>query len=258
MIRKFNQNGFVILQSINFKHIKNDLRKNIRITLEEILRKKKIKIRKVKSFDKFLTEIYKKDVSKNHKIFKSLYEIAPSLPSIFGLSTSKTFIKIAKQLGLKIPVVGTGSTLRIDRPNDINRITSIHQDQWYSFLSNNAITIWFNLSKIKNEDGPIKIYKKSHKYGIFKFKNINMGTYKASLKKRDKFEIEKIFLKENQILIFNQKLLHESSKNNSKNKPRLSAQIRFNDLKNLSDLTSSFKFVSSEFVQKKQNQNLLR
>ena len=85
-----------------------------------------------------------------------------------------------------------------------------------------------------------------------------MGTYKASLKKKDKFEIEKIFLKENQILIFNQKLLHESSKNKSKDKPRLSAQIRFNDLKNLSDLTSSFKFVSSEFVQKKQNQNLLR
>ena len=25
MIRKFNQNGFVILQSVNFKHIKNDI-----------------------------------------------------------------------------------------------------------------------------------------------------------------------------------------------------------------------------------------
>ena len=64
MIRKFNQNGFVILQSVNFKHIKNDIKKNIRITLEEILRKKKIKIKKVKSFDKFLTEIYKKDINR--------------------------------------------------------------------------------------------------------------------------------------------------------------------------------------------------
>ena len=49
MISKFNQEGFVILESINFKHIKNDIKRNIRITLEEILRKKKkLKLKKLK------------------------------------------------------------------------------------------------------------------------------------------------------------------------------------------------------------------
>lgn len=254
MKKILEENGYIVLESSFFKKLKKNLKDNIKFALNEILIRKRIKIVQNKNFDKFLEQVYKLEKRKKIEIFKSLYEVAPSLPNIFKLSSDYNFIKIAKKTGIKIPVIGTGCTLRIDRPKDYRRLTSVHQDQWYSFLSLNAITIWFNLSSIKKKDGPLKVYEKSHKYGLLKFKDINMGTFKASIKKTLKLNIKEIILKENQVLVFNQHLLHESGLNKSLNKPRISLQIRFNDFKNISNLTSSFKFTSSNYVIKKQLQ----
>lgn len=254
MKKILEENGYIISESPFFRKIKKDLKNDIRSVLNEILIRKRIKIIQNKDFDKFLEQVYQIEKKRKIEIFKPLYEVAPSLPSIFKLSSNVNFIKIAKKTGIKFPVIGTGCTVRIDRPKDFKRITSVHQDQWYSFLSLNAITIWFNLSSIKKKDGPLKIYEKSHKYGLLKFKDINMGTFKASIKKIPKLSIKEIILKENQVLIFNQHLLHESGLNKSLNKPRISLQIRFNDFKNISNLTSSFKFTSSAHVIKKQLQ----
>jgi hypothetical protein len=242
-------NGFTIIEDKYFIKLKSKLEKNIIDILKEILtNKKNYNIKKYKSFNDLMRYSYK--IDKRTNILGNLYDLCPANPLISSLQNDNFFLKIANSFNLKKPLLGTMNTVRFDRPRDENRNTAIHQDQWYSFLSNNAITIWFNLGKMESSLGPLKIYPKTHKKKIFNFSDINQGTFDLKNKKILTKEIE-LILKKNQILVFNQHLLHKSG-NNISDQPRVSLQIRYNDLCNISEYKSSFRCISSDYVLKKQ------
>lgn len=248
--KKFlKKNGYVIIKSKSFSKIKSSIKKKLISKVNLLLKKLKLKNINNNNFDRIMIDIYKIDQRKKVGLLKSLYEIFPSEPIFYSLATFKGFLNISKNLGIKYPLIGTGPQIRFDRPNDKKFITLKHQDFWYSFLSNNAITIWFNLTEINDKDGPLIIYLHSHKKGLIKFANKNRATFE--IKKNMHLKEKKIFLKSDEILVFNQFLLHKSGVNTS-NKPRISIQLRYNDLFSLKNFTSSFKFSSSEFVLGKQ------
>ena len=81
--------------------------------------------------------------------------------------------------------------------------------------------------------------------GSLNFDNTNKATFE--IKKDINSEEDRIFLKKDEILVFSHFLLHKSGINSS-DKPRVTIQLRFNDLYSLKKITSSFKFTNSEFV----------
>ena len=158
------------------------------------------KTKKILNFDDAIEYMYSLDKKYNKNLISKLYDIAPDLYEIHAVTTLKTIIQKVKNLGIKYPTVGTNIALRLDRPNDKKLNTSTHQDIWYSMISDNSLTIWFNISKIKKIDGPLKICKTFKKNKIYKFFDDKQGTFTAKIKKNLKFE--EIYLKEDQALIF--------------------------------------------------------
>jgi hypothetical protein len=247
--KKLKKNGYVIIKAKAMPKIKNSVKMKLINKVSLLLKKLKLKKIENKNFDEIMMDIYKIDQRKKVNILKSLYEIFPSEPIFYSLATCKDFLNISKNLGVKYPLIGTGTQIRFDRPNDKKFKTLKHQDFWYSFLSHNAITIWFNLTEVSDKDGALIIYVNSHKKGYLNFINKKKATFeiKNYLQSKEK----KIFLKKDEILVFSQFLVHKSGINSS-NKPRVSIQLRYNDLFSLKNFTSSFKFSSSEFVLEKQ------
>lgn len=240
----FETNGYKIIKSKQILLIKKKIKEQIVNIVCHLLKRQKIPYSKFKEFDEMLSFCFELEKKKKATILKSLYEIFSSIPIFYEISNLNFFLHTCKKLKIKYPVHGTGPTLRIDRPLDKKFITNKHQDYFFSFLSPNAITFWFNLTSVKKEDGPLIIYNKSHKYGVMKNYSKN---FMSKFKKRE------IILKENEVLVFNQFLIHQSGVNISK-KPRLSIGLRYNDLYTLNSLSSSFKYSLSDYVIKKQTE----
>ena len=88
----------------------------------------------------------------------------------------------------------------------------------------------------------VTIYENSHNEGTLNFLNKRKATFE--IKKNSYLKGKKIFLKKDEVLVFNQFLVHKSGFNSS-NKPRVSIQLRFNDLFSLEKITSSFNMVNN-------------
>lgn len=245
--------GYIIVSSKEIRMIKKKLRTSITRASNHILKLNNKRSKRFSNFDKIIEHMYNIDKKQKTNLISKLYDIAPDLHEVHGITSSKTFVKIIKKFGIKYPSIGTNITLRLDRPNDKKLSTSLHQDIWYSMISDNSLTIWFNLSKVNEIDGPLEICKTFNKK-IYKFTDNKMGTFTA--KANSKYKFNQIYLKENEILVFSQYLLHKSG-NNLSNKPRASIQIRYNDFYNNKKFNKSYKSVLSSHVLNNQKKYLI-
>lgn len=248
------KNGYIIISSEKIPVIKKKLRSSIIKASNQIIKLNTKNKKKFHKFDDITEYMYQLDKNKNLNLISKLYDIAPDLYEIHEVTTNKFLINIIKKLGIKYPTVGTNVTLRLDRPNNKKHNTSLHQDIWYSMICSNSLTVWFNLSKINEIDGPLEVCKTFNKK-IYKFIDNKMGTFTANIKK--KFEFNQIYLEENQILIFSQYLLHKSGQNFSR-KPRASIQIRYNDLYRNNKFNKSYKSELTPHVLNSQKKYLLK
>ena len=243
-INFFKKYGYLIVTNKNILKLKKNIYFDLKIIVNKILSLNNIDNFKGNSFDNLIKYAFKFD--KKYSIFSSCYDLLPGVLSVNKLANEKIFIDISKKLGLANPIIGSLPQIRIDRPNDKKRKTQLHQDIWYSFLSNNSLTFWFSIGKLNKKTGPLIIYPESHKLGIQKFKDNKKGTFSADIDIK-RFNSYEALLKDDQLIVFNQYLLHESGNNISK-LPRISAQIRFNDITTLNQPFSSFRSITSNFV----------
>ena len=93
----------------------------------------------------------------------------------------------------------------------------------------------------------MKITEEFKNKKILKFKKGNQQTFSANKNFTKSTSFKEVKLKKDEILIFNQLLPHLSGKNISAY-PRISIQLRYNDLNNSQFLKSSFKCVSTDHV----------
>ena len=245
MNNSLSKNGYIIISSKKISNLKKKIRSCILKACMQIIKLNIKKPKKILNFDDAITYMYEQDKKFNKNLISKLYDIAPDLYEIHEVTTNKTLISIVKRLGIEYPTVGTNITLRLDRPNDKKLKTTLHQDIWYSMISDNSLTIWFNVSKLSKIDGPLQVCKTFKKNKIYNFLDNNLGTFTAKL--NEEFNFDEIHLNENQILIFSQYLLHKSG-NNFSNKPRASIQIRYNDFFKNDNFNKSYKSTLSNHV----------
>lgn len=203
-----------------------------------------------------LSAIHK--LEKDNEITKVCYEVFPSIPAIVGLMNHPAIQEILKLSGISMPQVGGLPGVRLDRPNEDFRLTPWHQDIWYSMLSMNSIVLWFPLLDLEDEMGLLHVIRGSHQLGIVPFKKNELSPEPyTAIEDFDSngHQYETVSIKKNQILVFNQCLLHKSGKNRS-SKIRITLQLRFNDMKTSEVLTTSFTDKSSAYTEMLQNLHL--
>lgn len=201
-----------------------------------------------------ISEIHKLEVE-NH-ITRALYQVLPSVPYILGICGDSLPLKIASLSGLQWPTAGTCPLVRLDRPNHDHYLTPAHQDYWFSLLSENSIVIWKSLDEIDHSMGLLSVIPGSHRNGVEPFKIYEGGhePFEPIRHISDSDWVD-VNLANDEILVFDQKLLHKSGINRS-DKVRVSLQLRLNDLRTARDMTSTFTATHSPFVKNEQNKLL--
>ncbi|MCP2680205.1 hypothetical protein NHF45_11765 [Maricaulaceae bacterium NA33B04] len=82
---------------------------------------------------------------------RACYEVFPTLPEVIALINAPVFLDAVKAAGLERPVAGTNPLVRLDRPGDVRFTTPLHQDYWYSLLSDRAVVIWMALGPLDDD-----------------------------------------------------------------------------------------------------------
>ena len=194
--------------------------------------------------------------SKGNEISAMLYRLFASIPEIIGLLDNSFLLKLSKEVGISMPCPSTLPITRIDRPSDILHKVPAHQDFWYSFVSENSVTIWFTYGALEYDMGFLEVVPGSHKRGLIPFKPHSGGPNPFVIKIDEPEEnFIKVNVPENSVLIFDQKLLHRSGLNRSE-KIRASIQVRYNDLTTMDVMDTTFRITHSPVVLQKQQDHL--
>jgi len=195
-------------------------------------------------------------VESGNAVTRALYEIFPAQPAVIASIDHPALKDACDWAGLESPSAGTLPLVRLDRPGDSRFATPAHQDYWYSMLSPNAVTLWLPLATIDEAIGPLLAVPGSHARGLKPFRPHETGHewYEAADAVPDS-DFVPLPMARDEILIFNQALLHKSGANRS-DRVRISVQFRFNDLATAERLTSTYTPSLSRYVLDRQAEHL--
>jgi hypothetical protein len=145
------------------------------------------------------------------------------MPSLYGIVDHAPLIAALKTLGVRHPILDLEPQLRCDMPIRNQSVFKQHQDWSYNIGSKNAVTAWIPLQDTSLEEGAPRIAPGSHKDGIYPHD-------KGVILDRYRFNFIACPVRFGEVLIFDQKIVHESGVNTS-DKIRFSVQIRYSDLR---------------------------
>ena len=143
-------------------------------------------------------------------------------PALFAIGGNPIFKQILKEIGLMQPILELQPLLRCDIPIKEQSIFEQHQDYPYNIGSLNSVTIWIPLQDVDIESGALLVAPGTHLNGVY-------PNRKGIIVKEHRFRFESVPMKLGEVLVFNQKLVHQSGMNVS-DKIRFSVQLRFSDL----------------------------
>lgn len=215
MIKKFNNDGFVVI-----KKLYNT--KEILFLINEI---KKIKNQfKLKKNQKYFHQTIDKKFNTIHHIQKFYkYE------KILNIIKKKELILILDE------IIGKNFKLRniefFLKPKKTGMASPFHQDNFYwNLQQSKGINVWIALNESNNKNGGVTYLKGSHKNRIYnheisKTKGTSQTIPQKTLK-NFKFKSTTPSLKKGDCIVHHCKVIHGSKKNNSKN-DRIGLAISF-------------------------------
>jgi ectoine hydroxylase-related dioxygenase (phytanoyl-CoA dioxygenase family) len=184
---------------------------------------------------------------KNSALSRAYYEVFPTAASVIGLVADENLLSLAREVSIGHPLASTLPALRIDRPKNNRWNTPAHQDVWYAMLSDNCATFWCPMLPVTNEMGPLWAIPGSHQLGVLPIKRFSNENPFTTLRDFPDLDFVPLLLKDDEILLFNQCLVHKSGENLS-DRARLTLQMRYNDLSTLKQPTTSFTVHYSKYL----------
>jgi len=187
-------------------------------------------------FNCFSEFYYKKPVNTDEELVlfrqmsqKEQYQALKQLqfsPQIFRVAGDSFFPEVLKsKFGYKMPNLDLPPYMRCDIPINEQSLFRQHQDYSYNTGSSNSVTIWIPLQDTSISEGALLCSPGSHNNGVYE--NCN-----GIIHDRYEFDFEPVPVKFGQALLFDQKLVHKSGFNVSRN-VRFSIILRFSDLGDL-------------------------
>jgi len=255
----FERDGFALIRDPAIGAMKTDVVTALHETALHIARRLLNEstfdaLPKTSGFDALLDTIHA--VETDNAVTRALYEVFPALPPVIALINHPAIQQALARAGLTQAVAGTLPLIRLDRPGDARFATPAHQDSWYSLLSLNAVTLWTPLCHMTPEMGELRVVPGSHTSGPCEFKPYDAGHewFETADPVPDE-DLIPVSVGHDEILIFNQSLIHKSGVNQS-DRVRISVQLRFNDLATAKTLTSTYTPSLSSYVLNAQKERL--
>jgi hypothetical protein len=258
-VAAYNRDGYTIVRDPLIRELKRHIIAELDVMAKAILKRHPASKERMDLLaDKSLSNLFDWCIQneQNNEITRAFYEVFQLSTAVVPLATSPFFVELSNQLGMELPLPSTLPILRIDRPFESKYQEPIHQDIWYSLLSENAITYWFPLFAISEDMGHLSIVPGSHTNGVLPIKTYTHDNWFTVRDSIPDSRFEPVVLADDEILAFSQLLVHKGGSNRSK-RARLTFQIRHNDLSTLKALTSSFTAKLSTYTMQAQ-ETLLR
>lgn len=239
----FERDGFALVKHPDIAAAKNALRETLMETAQIIAERVLpadvfTALPAGEGFDPYLDAIHAAET--DNVATRAFYEVFPSLPSVISLIDEPVILDLVRRAGVARPVAGTMPLIRLDRPEDTKFSTPAHQDSWYSLLSPNAVTLWTPLCHMDADMGLLGVVPGSHRQGVCGFKPYEAGhEWYETAEPVSEADLVPVPVGDDEILIFNQSLIHKSGFNASR-RVRISVQLRYNDLATAQSLTRTY------------------
>jgi hypothetical protein len=163
-----------------------------------------------------------------------VYDAVKKLPSYIRVACHERHEVYGRVL-LGSPFIGfspRGYGIRMDNPMEDEYSTQPHQDYVSQLSSQNAVVTWGPLRDVTPELGPMRVYPRSHKAGVFPIENKGGGSRGLVIAKVDEvlsgFESILPLVESGDCLFLHFLTLHESGRNRSE-KTRWSMLSRYFD-----------------------------
>ena len=247
---KMNEKGFLILDDPRIGIIKRKLRRKYKTLVYALLKDTSPQLNSNLPFNEFVTSF-----NLNYPEFTgSAYELFPQIPYFSSLNNEAFFIETLKELGYSDIVNSAYPNFRFDRPNDDYHLVGVHQDIWFSMRSQKSCVFWFLLNEGLIENiGNLLVAENTHQQGIIKPLFESPDNSNPFYLDSEDFDLKSVVLKENEVLLFDARLVHQSGINSSEY-PRLTVQLRFQDLAAMYEKGSSVVQVLHSWVKNKQEE----
>lgn len=227
-LKSFHHNGYLIIKNFYNKKLIYQIKKDIFDISVETYKKYKpdfvpSKFNQ-KNFDIVVLRARNEKIS---EVTSAIYDACKKLRGFYEIISNKNLHSIAEKLigSKKLGVLPGGFGMRIDYPKDRYWKARLHQDYTSQLGSPNGIVCYTPLGNLNKKMGPVILYSKSHKKGVFKTKVDLTGLKKKktydpyyiqiSKKQLKEFKIKYLNLKETDLGLFHFLLLHESGFNSS-------------------------------------------
>ena len=218
------KNNFIIFKNIIPKNFFTQFKDELNNSINQLIKRKKLKIEKNLSLNLKLLIIEEID----HQNIAKLYQDIKKYSSILKLEKSRKIKKILNKLSRKKKQLFT-KAVRLDLSNNRKWELAWHQENSYVGDKNKFFFLWFPVLN-KNDDftGGLEIYnkftKKNYKFKTQKIKNGQIQRKPIINLKKKYFET--INLNLGDVLIFDKYLFHRSVENKS-SKAKLSCVMSF-------------------------------
>lgn len=238
----YRNEGFLFVENFFEKKLIKKLNKSIILSLDEILKKKKL----YNTFNNFKLNKKLFEFRKKYPLyFSEFFQTLQTITNIYPPLVEKKSLSIVEQLlNVSIDFITlTDVGVRLDSPNDIRNALEWHQDSSYyrqNNLGKNGVVAWSPLVQdISLEMGPLEFLRKSQKIGTLmtpKQKSENkLFSRKISI---DPNKIKKYLknttcikkVKQGDVLFMNLDMIHRSGKNLS-DKFRITLLARYHNSK---------------------------
>lgn len=244
------ENGYCLYRSPAVAAFREDLLAALKAISLRLLRQLHVDTARLEQLSYDDLVLWCLENEKDRQYTRLFYEMYPSMAEVIGLINHPLPLFLARAAGVRAPVPGTLPTIRIDRPLVTRYLTKSHQDYWYSLVAERSVVLWQPVSALTRDMGPLSVVPGSHKAGFQPFNDV--GAYTFEMRKdfpdSDYVECE---VATDEILVFSQYLVHRSGNNNGR-RPRVTLQIRYNDIESMKDIAPTFTAVTSEVVKAKQ------
>ena len=239
-LTEFEKNGYLLIKNRRVCELKSSLSASLREIALVVLRRGGDSILPSDINGMGFCELvdYAHSIEKDVELTSAIYDLCKAHPSFMSLVNASYLLDTCKALGLGTPIASTIPLIRIDRPRQDKFLVPSHQDFWFSMLSKSAITFWFSLNDIDESHGPLLVFPGSHKLGITRMRRNNNENPFVTIDNYDEQYVE-VLAAPDEILVFSQLLIHKSGANKS-HQNRISVQVRYSDLDDVSQLKSSF------------------
>lgn len=165
------------------------------------------------------------------------YRALRYLPSLAALGSSAFMLQLARQAGLRFPLLMKSCNVRMDLPHADEQLFQWHQDITYLLGSLNSITLWLPLGPADAVHGSIACVPGTHRAlrayepatEVALTKSAQLSPRDLRLQREPETTGEILAVDVGDVVLFSQFLLHRSTPNRSQ-RCRWTVQLRYSDL----------------------------